>query len=138
VGVKGIRGHQCATPRNSCGVFSLLHDFLPAFVLPLHLKGSARGDAVRDGSKNLPMRGSRAQCWSKLLAGHVGAVGAATAGWTCNPVRSHGGDLQQRSCSNVGGKCALLGGGESCRKVLWYAEATLQFGGGALREDHDK
>lgn len=73
-----------------------------------------------------------------LLAGHICSVGAAAAGRLRVPVCSRNGDLQQRSCSYVGGKCALLGGGESRCKVLSCAEATLHVGGGALSEDHNK
>lgn len=32
----------------------------------------------------------------------------------------------------MGGKCALLGGGESRHKVLPFAEATLSVGGGCV------
>lgn len=147
--LKGKKENQCATSRNLCTIFclllSLLHNFLHAFVLPLHFKGSVRGDAVRDGSTSPLIRGCCVlvhQCWC-IRAGVSVQTAVRThllsecrsSRWMCIPVCSHVGHLQQNSCSSVGGKCALLGGGESCCEVLSYADTMLHVGGGALGED---
>lgn len=70
--------------------------------------------------------------------GPFSSVDAAAAGWRWVAVHSCGSDLQERSCSYVSGKCALLTGDEPCCKVLSCSEAVLHTEGGALGEDHNK